>query len=112
MSTSTRKNPTKRAMMSSIVSLVLCFSMFLGTTFAWFTDNATTNVNRIESGTLDVMMVDANGADLEGKTVTDHAKAFYTQYGYGDAETGDGLLLMIHLKSIFYQPRIHTLILL
>ena len=32
---------TKRALGMSIVSLLLCFSMLVGTTFAWFTDSVT-----------------------------------------------------------------------
>lgn len=38
----------------SIVSLLLCFSMLLGTTYAWFTDSATSSGNKIVAGTLDV----------------------------------------------------------
>lgn len=47
---------TKRALLSSVLALLLCFAMLLGTTFAWFTDNASTTVNKIESGTLDVLL--------------------------------------------------------
>ena len=45
---------TKRSLMMSIVSLLLCFSMLLGTTYAWFTDSATSSGNKIQAGTLDV----------------------------------------------------------
>jgi len=47
---------TKRALLSSIISIVLCFAMLLGTTFAWFTDNAATGSNVITSGNLDVVV--------------------------------------------------------
>ena len=50
---------TKRALVSSIVSIVLCVTMLIGTTFAWFTDTASTAVNKIQSGTLKVDIVDA-----------------------------------------------------
>ena len=33
-----RKNLTRNALFTSIISLLLCVSMLVGTTFAWFTD--------------------------------------------------------------------------
>ena len=60
---------TKRALLSSITALILCFTTLVGTTFAWFTDNAKSEANVIKSGTLDVSMV-----WLDGKTApTDEA---------------------------------------
>lgn len=47
----------KRALFSSIVALMLCFSMLLGTTFAWFTDTVTSSGNKIVAGTLDVELI-------------------------------------------------------
>ncbi len=49
----------KSALLLSFTSLLLCFAMLAGFTFAWFTDTATTGVNKIVSGMLDVDMVDA-----------------------------------------------------
>ena len=48
----------KSALLLSFTSLLLCFAMLAGSTFAWFTDTATTGVNRIQSGTLDVDIVE------------------------------------------------------
>ena len=45
---------TKRALISSVIALFLCFAMLLGTTYAWFTDSATSAGNTITTGTLDV----------------------------------------------------------
>ena len=45
------KNIKKSFLMSSI-SLLLCFIMLLGTTFAWFTDSVTSSGNKIQAGTL------------------------------------------------------------
>ncbi len=56
----TRKN-TKRALLTSCVSMLLCVSMLIGSTFAWFTDTATVSVNKIEAGNLDVQIIDENG---------------------------------------------------
>ena len=61
---------TKRALLTSIMALVMCVVMLVGTTFAWFTDTATANVNKIEAGKLDVDMVDANGDSLVGKMLS------------------------------------------
>ena len=54
---------SKRALLCSVLSIALCLSMLIGTTFAWFTDTATTGVNKIQAGTLDVdlQMKGANG---------------------------------------------------
>jgi len=50
----TNAKSTKRALLASIMALVLCFSMMLGTTFAWFTDSAVSGSNVITSGNLDI----------------------------------------------------------
>ena len=54
---------TKRALLTSVMALVMCVVMLLGTTFAWFTDTARTNVNTIKSGNLEVVLQvkDSNG---------------------------------------------------
>ena len=64
------RKATKRALLTSVMALVMCVVMLVGTTFAWFTDTASTNVNKIEAGKLDVDMVDANGDSLVGKTLS------------------------------------------
>lgn len=53
----------KKALACSVLSLVLCFVMLLGVTFAWFQDTASTKVGEIKSGVLDVTleMKDENG---------------------------------------------------
>ena len=50
----TNAKTTKRALGSSILALVLCFAMLLGTTYAWFTDSVTSSNNVIMSGNLDI----------------------------------------------------------
>lgn len=64
-----KKRTTKHALLTSVMSLVLCFAMLLGTTFAWFTDTASTAVNRIQAGNLDVQLLDAAGNSLEGQSL-------------------------------------------
>ena len=57
---SNRKS-TKRALLGSIMAMVLCLAMLVGATFAWFTDTASTGVNKITSGNLDVEIVNKEG---------------------------------------------------
>ena len=45
---------TKRALLTSVMALVMCVVMLVGTTFAWFTDTASTGVNKIQAGNLDI----------------------------------------------------------
>lgn len=48
------KKSTLRALVLSALSLLICVSMLIGTTFAWFTDSVTSGQNAIQSGNLDV----------------------------------------------------------
>ena len=45
---------TKKALIMSVLSMVLCIAMLIGMTFAWFTDTASTGVNKIQAGNLKV----------------------------------------------------------
>ena len=63
---------TKKALRGSLFALFLCIVLLIGTTFAWFTDTASTGVNKIQSGKLDVeLQYDNNGTweNAEGKTL-------------------------------------------
>jgi len=50
----TNRKTTRRALVMSLLSLLLCCSMLVGTTFAWFTDSVTSGNNKIVAGNLDV----------------------------------------------------------
>ena len=69
----TNRKSTKRALLGSVMAMVLCLAMLVGATFAWFTDTASTGVNKIQAGNLDVAleMKDASGnwVSAEGKTL-------------------------------------------
>lgn len=58
----TKKNGTKRSLLMSAVALVLCFSMLVGSTFAWFTDSVTSSGNKIQAGKLDVQLLMDTGS--------------------------------------------------
>ena len=47
---------TKKALRGSLFALFLCIVLLIGTTFAWFTDTASTGVNKIQAGRLDVSL--------------------------------------------------------
>ena len=66
----TKSQSTKRAFCSSVAAVVICVAMLIGTTFAWFTSTASTGVNKIESGTLKVDIVDAAGESIQNKTMS------------------------------------------
>ena len=51
------KRATKRALLTSVMALAMCVVMLVGTTFAWFTDTASTGVNKIQAGNLDVQLL-------------------------------------------------------
>ena len=67
------KRATKRALLTSIMALVMCVVMLVGTTFAWFTDTASTGVNKIQAGNLDIELQmknnDGEWVNAEGKTL-------------------------------------------
>ena len=67
------KKTTKRALLSSIMAIVLCLAMLIGTTFAWFTDTASTAVNKIQAGNLEIELQmknnDGEWVNAEGKTL-------------------------------------------
>jgi predicted ribosomally synthesized peptide with SipW-like signal peptide len=61
----TKSTNTKRALLLSVLSLFCCVAVFIGSTFAWFTDSATANVSSIMSGKLDVQLIDDNGDEID-----------------------------------------------
>ena len=64
------KRATKRALLTSVTALVMCVVMLVGTTFAWFTDTASTGVNKIQAGNLKVDIVDKDGTSLKNKSLS------------------------------------------
>lgn len=75
----TSSKSTKRALLTSVLALLMCVTMLVGATFAWFTDTASTAVNKIQAGNLKVDLemqnsdgswVSAKGQTLEFKKAT------------------------------------------
>ena len=66
---------TKRALITSALAILMCVAMLIGTTFAWFTDTASTGVNKIQAGNLDVKLM--YSTDMQTwKEATDQTKLF------------------------------------
>ena len=69
----TSSKSTKRALISSTLAILMCVAMLIGTTFAWFTDTASTGVNKIQAGNLNIELQmkdnDGNWVNAEGKTL-------------------------------------------
>ena len=70
----TSSKSTKRALITSALAILMCAAMLIGATFAWFTDTASTGVNKIQAGNLDIelQMKDNDGkwVTAEGKTLS------------------------------------------
>ena len=66
------KKATKRALLTSVMALVMCVVMLVGTTFAWFTDTASTGVNKIVAGNLDIKLLHTtDGGEVKELTEND-----------------------------------------
>ena len=62
-----KNKSTKHALLASVLSIVMCFAMLIGSTFAWFTDEVKTGMNKIVAGNLDVELYHSNGNVTEEK---------------------------------------------
>ena len=85
----TNKKVTRRALLMSVTSLLICISMLLGTTFAWFTDEVTSGVNQIVAGNLDVELYHntmTNGAFTNDSAVST------SEYLFKSEASGDKML--------------------
>lgn len=67
------KNAKRNVLISSVITIVLCISLIAGGTYAWFTDTAKVDVNKVVSGKLDVALEMEEGSEwvsAEGKTLS------------------------------------------
>lgn len=64
----TKTKSRKQGILLSALALLLCVSMFIGSTFAWFTDEVTSGANEIVAGTLDVELYNALQDNLNDDT--------------------------------------------
>ena len=85
---------TKRALLTSVMALVMCVVMLVGTTFAWFTDTASTGVNKIQAGNLDIEVEYRTTADSNWKTLDNATDLF----GAADTRFEPGHTRVVELK--------------
>ena len=72
-----QKSNTRRTLTLSIMAICLCCVMLVGATFAWFTDTATSGVNKIQSGNLDLKVeYNLTGKDTDWKALTKDTQLF------------------------------------
>ena len=67
---------TKRALISSALAILMCVAMLIGTTFAWFTDTASTGVNKIQAGNLDIEVEYRTSSEGDWKTLDNATDLF------------------------------------
>ena len=72
----TSSRSTKRALLTSALAILMCVAMLIGSTFAWFTDTASTAVNKIQAGNLDIEVQYRTTADGEWKTLDNATDLF------------------------------------
>ena len=72
----TNSKSTKRALLTSVLALLMCVTMLIGATFAWFTDTASTEVNKIQAGNLDIEVQYRTTANVDWKTLDNATDLF------------------------------------
>ena len=106
------RKTTKRALLSSVLALFLCFTMLLGTTYAWFTDSVVSEGNIIKSGTLDVTMewkdATATGAQQTYKDAAEGAIFNYDKWEPGYAEAKNIKISNVGSLALKYQLSIEA----
>ena len=88
------KKATKRALLTSVMALVMCVVMLVGTTFAWFTDTASTGVNKIQAGNLDIKVEYRTTADGNWQLLDNATDLF----GTADTRFEPGHTRVVELK--------------
>ena len=95
----TNSKTTRKALLSSVLALTMCVAMLVATTFAWFTDTASTSVNRIQAGKLDVALYYGNSADVasvtDWKPINDNSGAL----GWMQKQSADGTVTMVTAEN-------------
>ena len=87
---------TKKRLLSSIATLCVCFAMFIGSTYAWFTDSASTGVNKIQAGNLDIVLEYYDSSNSTWTKVTDQTKLFDDSALW---EPGHTEVAYLHIKN-------------
>ena len=101
---------TKKALLLSVLSMLICVAMLVGTTFAWFTDSVTSGRNTIKAGNLDVVLEYWDGDSYEA--VDQYTKLFddealwepgHTEVAYLKVSNAGTLALKYQLNVNVYE---------
>mgnify|MGYP002674182681 CR=1 FL=1 len=94
------KKATKRALLTSILAICLCLVMLIGSTFAWFTDTASTGVNKIQAGNLHVDIVDTtdNHVSLKNKPLN------FLRATAPAEEGGQAATELVAMDAVLWEP--------
>lgn len=102
---------TKKALRGSLLALFLCIVLLIGTTFAWFTDTASTGVNKIQAGNLDVELEYSTDCNI-WKTADQNSQMFnddtlwepgHTEVVYLRVKNAGNLALKYSIATNYYQ---------
>lgn len=93
---------TKKAVLAGFLSLLLCVSMLIGSTWAWFTDSAVSSGNKIQAGTLKLKLEMKNKTNGDWQDITTSSDPVFNydmwEPGYTEAAalkiTNDGSLAL------------------
>ncbi len=65
-----------KILVTSVMAIVISFSLLIGSTFAWFTDSSATGINKIQSGNLDVNLTYMNSYNGKVENVDEYTRVF------------------------------------
>ena len=91
---------TRRALLTSLLSLLLCVTMLMGTTYAWFTDSVTSAGNKVVAGNLDVKLYYYDGTDYVDISTSD--KPLFGADGLAAAADGSSTLWEPNKTQVVY----------
>ena len=103
----TERTKTRKELLASALALLMCVAMFIATTFAWFTDTASTGVNTIQSGTLKVGLQMATAWDSSG-TPTNWADAEGATLSFKKASNASGTDVLWEPGCTYELPEIRV----
>ena len=102
----TNNKSTKRALVSSVMALFLCFAMLLGTTYAWFTDVAVSENNKITAGTLDVDLYQWTDANTKTEITESAEPVFDASINWEPGYTNVVYLSIVNNGSLALKYRV------
>jgi predicted ribosomally synthesized peptide with SipW-like signal peptide len=92
---------TGRALLASFLALLLCFATLLGTTYAWFTDSATTGTNTIKAGNLKVDLLYQTDTTNDTWSSANNIRDLFKQASVDNDTT---VTTLTNLDNVLWEP--------